>query len=151
MRHVELTSGRRFLIRLDGGEILHWSVEEFAAEQGVRTAKVTAIGGADDGSMIICGPEGDAEGDIVPVEVVLEGVHEMHGCGTLVQDDDGNPVLHMHASFGRGSTSLTGCVRPGVVTWLVMEVLIEELVGDGPVRVVGDTGFALLDPTGQFY
>ena len=133
---------------MEGGEVLHSSVEIFAEEHGIAVARVTAIGGADKGSRIVCGPEGDASGVIVPVEVVLDDIHEMHGCGTLVPDCSGKAVLHMHASFGRGRSSLTGCVRPGVVTWLVMEVLIEELVGRGPERVVGDSGFALLEPAG---
>jgi predicted DNA-binding protein with PD1-like motif len=146
MRYIELREGRRFLIRLDGGDVLHSSVEAFASEHDIATARVTAIGGADNGSRIICGPKGDAMDSIVPVEVALEGIHEMHGIGTLVLDGSGRPVLHMHASFGRERSSLTGCVRPGVVTWLVMEVLIEELLGEGPERVADDSGFLLMEP-----
>ena len=62
----------------------------------------------------------------------------MTGTGTVFPDTDGNPILHMHGSVGRDGKSVTGCFRRRMVAWLVLEVVIQELVGSGPVREVSD-------------
>lgn len=36
----------------------------------------------------------------------------------------GQPKLHLHAALGRSGKTTTGCLRPGVKTWLVGEVII---------------------------
>ena len=71
----------------------------------------------------------------------------MTGTGTLFPDEDGNPVLHMHAACGRRDSTVTGCVRTGVKTWQVMEVILIELDDTTAVRALDpDTGFKLLVP-----
>jgi predicted DNA-binding protein with PD1-like motif len=82
-----------------------------------------------------------------PVQTILAGVHEALGAGTIVPDERGHPVLHMHASCGRGNETKTGCVRPGVDIWKVGEVILIELTGSSAKRARdGETGFDLLDP-----
>jgi len=146
LKGVQMTSGRCFVLRLHEGEVLHESIESFAREHGIRSAVVTAVGGAEDGSQIVMGPR---DGHVLPVEPMLhtlQGQHEMGGSGTVFLDDSGLPILHMHASFGRDGRSVTGCVRAGVTVWLVMEVVLQELIGDGARRVIDPrTGFALLE------
>jgi hypothetical protein len=42
---------------------------------------------------------------------------------------------------------MTGCLRPGVTTWLVGEVILYEILGAKAARVKDrDSGFALLEP-----
>lgn len=139
--------GRSFILRLENGEILHQSIELFAQKNNIQSATVLALGGADDGSKIIVGPR---DGHSLPVEAmlhILKGPQEMTGNGTIFQDESGSPMLHMHASFGRDGRSVTGCVRAGVKVWLIMEVVIQELVGANPRRLLDlSSGFALLDP-----
>ena len=58
---------------------------------------------------------------------------------------EGKPVLHIHGAMGRSGSTLTGCLRPGVTTWLVGEVILYEIVGIEAKRVNDErSGFALL-------
>ncbi|MDD3398800.1 MAG: DNA-binding protein [Candidatus Methanomethylophilaceae archaeon] len=149
MDSVQMSGGRVFVLRLRAGEVLHEAIESFALAQGIRSATVQAVGGAEDGSRIVMGPR---DGHVLPIEPILHtlhGQHEVSGVGTIFPDMDGAPILHMHASFGRDGRSVTGCVRAGVVVWLVMEVVLQELLGDNAVRAMDpDTGFALLEVGG---
>jgi predicted DNA-binding protein with PD1-like motif len=147
MRYSEGRSGRVLVIRLEQGDVLHECVEKVALESNVQRAAVFAVGGADLGSRLVVGPQDGRAEDIVPVLTELTGESEIAGVGTLFPDEDGNPSLHMHASCGRGENSVTGCVRPGVLTWLIQEVVMIELLGLGSKRVTDDrSGFKLLEP-----
>jgi len=139
--------GKVLVLRLDDGDVLHECVERAASEAGIERAAVLALGGADRGSRLIVGPE-DGEAEVtVPVHTELTGASEMAAVGTLFPDEDGEPSLHMHASCGRGEKSVTGCVRAGVKTWLIQEVVVIELIGLGSVRVTdAQSGFKLLRP-----
>ena len=44
MRYSEAKTGRTFVIRLEDGEILHETVEQFAKEHGVTAAKLMVVG-----------------------------------------------------------------------------------------------------------
>ena len=101
MRFSRAERGRVFVLRLEDGEVLHETIEKFAAEQGVKAASVTAVGGADKGSVLITGPEDGRASPVTPMSTVLEDVHELEGTGTIFPDSAGKPVLHMHAACGR--------------------------------------------------
>jgi predicted DNA-binding protein with PD1-like motif len=78
---------------------------------------------------------------------ILDNVHEISGTGTIFPDEEGNPVLHMHAACGRKTSSITGCVRAGVKVWHVLEVILVELTGSNASRrLEPETGFKLLQP-----
>lgn len=147
MRYSEAKSGRIFVLRLEDGEVLHEVIETFAAEKEIRSATVEVLGGADCGSRLVVGPQEDRAVPPVPQKVSLRGVHEVAGVGTIFPDDSGNPILHLHLACGRGEQTVTGCVRAGVKTWHVLEVIIRELL-DTPAcrRKDSVTGFKLLDP-----
>ncbi len=77
----------------------------------------------------------------------LEEAHEVTGTGTLFPGESGLPVLHMHLACGRKDKTVTGCVRRGVRTWHVLEVVLYELTGSKAVRRKDAvTGFELLKP-----
>lgn len=147
MKCSEGKLGRVFVLRLEDGDVLHECVERTAAEQNVQRATVLVLGGADRGSRLVVGPEGGRAEDIVPVLTELVGESEIAGVGTLFPDEEGMPSLHLHASCGRGERSVTGCVRPGVRTWLIQEVIMIELLGLSSRRVTDQrSGFKLLEP-----
>ena len=78
---------------------------------------------------------------------VLDSVHESAGTGTIFPDEKGRPVLHMHMACGRKNSTITGCIREGVITWHVLEVILIELLDSTAVRSLDrSTGFKLLDP-----
>jgi predicted DNA-binding protein with PD1-like motif len=139
--------GRVFVVRLEDGDVVHESIEELAAGEGVLRAAVLVLGGADDGSRVVVGPHDGRATVIEPMERVLRGVHEMAGVGTLFPDARGRPTLHLHAAFGRDDRVTAGCIRRGVTTWVVGEVVVIELTGSGAVRRTdAATGFELLEP-----
>jgi len=146
MKYAEASLGRIFVVRLEDGESLHDSLEDLASQKGIGTAAVMVLGGADAGSRLVVGPEDPDASPINPTQRELDGVNEISGVGTIVRDEEGRPVLHMHVSAGRGKDSATGCTRAGVNIWQVAEVVVIELLGTEAVRrFQEDTGFVLLD------
>jgi len=147
MRYSEAKPGRVFVIRLEDGEILHEEIERFAHRQSIQAAALVVVGGADAGSRLVVGPQDGRREPVVPLEHLLEQVHEVSGTGTLFPDETGKPVLHMHIASGRKDHTVTGCVRNGVKVWHVMEVIVFELAGSSGVRLLDSkTGFELLNP-----
>lgn len=147
MKYSQAKQGRVFVIRLEDGDILHEEIEKFAVGQGISAAALIAVGGADRGSALVVGPAEGRVKPVVPMEYILNDVHEVAGVGTLFPDDTGKPVLHMHGAFGRKETTVTGCVRAGVRVWHVLEVILFELTDTGASRQPDEaTGFKLLQP-----
>ena len=134
MRYSELSTGRVFILRLESGEVLHEAIESFSQEHNIQAAFLTAVGGVDKGSKMVVGPELPVEKGIVPQIHILDAPHELTASGTLFPDEDGKPLMHMHGSAGRDGRSVTGCLRAGMIVWLVLEVTITELKGDIPIR-----------------
>ena len=147
MKYSEADMGRVFIIRLEDGDILHEEIEKFAAEHSVKAAVLIAVGGADEGSRLVVGPEVGRTDPVTPMEHVLDNVHEIAGTGTLFPDEQGSPVLHMHMACGRKTSTVTGCVRKGVRTWHIMEIVLIEMLRSTAVRAFdSQTGFKLLEP-----
>ena len=147
MKYSQAKQGRTFIIRLEDGDIVHEEIEKFAREKSIKAAALIILGGADKGSKLIVGPEHGRREPIIPMEHVLDNVHEIAGTGTIFPDENGKPVLHMHMACGRKTSSATGCIRKGVKVWYVMEVILFELVDTTAVRAFEPTtGFELLRP-----
>ena len=146
MNYTEASLGRIFILRLQHNETLHEVIEEFAAQKRVKTALCFFLGGAQDQSKVVVGPK---DGDAMPPQpmvTLLKGVHEGCGVGTIFSDEAGKPKLHMHASFGRNNSAVTGCVRMGVDVWQIGEVVILELAGGSAKRAKNkETGFEFLE------
>ena len=150
MESSEGTSGRVFILRLKSGEILHESVERFAGDNGISAATVTAVGGVDKGSRLTVGPAVPVTSPVEPLYHVLDAPCELTGNGTIFANASGEPILHMHCSCGREGHSVTGCVRSGVIVWLVMEIVISEILGTNAKRLKDrDSGFELLVPDAE--
>jgi predicted DNA-binding protein with PD1-like motif len=149
MKYDNATLGRVLVVRLEDGDVVHEAIEEAARDAGVQRAAVILLGGADTGSRVVVGPEDGRAATIVPMERMLHDVHEMAGVGTLFPDETGKPALHLHAAFGRDAQVTAGCIRLGVVTWVVGEAVLFELTyTEAARRVDPATGFELLDVGG---
>ena len=120
-------------------------LEKFAAEKGIKAGQVILIGGIG-GGQVVTGPRNSNEMPPNPIFLPVDGAHEVVGAGIIAPDKDGKPVLHIHASLGRAGRTLTGCLRPGVKTWLVGEAIIYEITGT-KARRLPDTksGFDLME------
>ncbi|MCK4416807.1 MAG: DNA-binding protein [Candidatus Latescibacteria bacterium] len=147
MKYSQAKLGRTFIIRLEDGDVIHEEIEKFARDQSINAAALIITGGADEGSKLVVGPEQGRTKPILPMEHILDNVHEIAGTGTIFPDEKGNPVLHMHVACGRNTSTVTGCVRKGVKAWHIMEIILLELVDTtGVRRLEPETGFNLLEP-----
>ena len=145
MKYTEAKPGRICVLRLEDGDVIHTTIEDFARKENISAASLIILGGADAGSVLISGPKHGRKKPVVPMEFPLKNVHEITGTGTIFPDKDGNPVLHMHIACGRGRRTRTGCIRRGVKTWHVIEVVLYELTDCTARRLPdGETGFELL-------
>jgi predicted DNA-binding protein with PD1-like motif len=145
MKASEGKIGRVFVLRLEDGDMVPESIERFAAEKGIRCGHVMLIGGIG-GGQIVSGPRLTEAMPPEPVLLPVRGAHEVEGVGIIAPDKEGRPVLHIHASLGRGGKTLTGCLRPGVKTWLVGEAIIYEITGTSVKRLPdAQSGFDLME------
>ena len=144
MQYSEGSVGRVFVLRLEDGDRLPDVIENFAREKNIRGAACWYVGGMHDGTIVV-GPESTEAMPPKPMLHLLDGVHEAAAVGTIFPDEEGAPRLHMHAALGREGQTRTGCIRPGVTTWIIGEVVIVEIVGTDMVRTTDPaTGFSLL-------
>ena len=140
--------GRTFILRLHDGDHLPDILEEFAEQRDIASAICFLVGGVKENGRVVVGPKNPSSTafPVEPLCTLLSGVSEVSGVGTIFQNEEGKPKLHMHASFGRGEKALTGCVRMGVDVWQIGEVIVMELIGAEAKRVVDSkTGFELLE------
>jgi len=136
--------GRVFIIRLEDGDLLPACIERFAEEKHVKNGFVLLVGGIGGGQLVV-GPRHSERMPPEPMLLPIDGAHEVAGVGVLAPGEDGKIVLHMHATMGRSGKTTTGCIRPGVSTWLVGEVILYEIVGVDAKRILDKkSGFALL-------
>lgn len=146
MKASEGHVGRVFVIRLEHGDVIPECIERFAAGNDVSVGHVVLVGGIGGGQVVV-GPRYSDERPPDPVLLPVDSAHEVLGVGVLAPGEDGKPVLHIHAGLGRSGQTMTGCLRPGVTTWLVGEVILYEILGAKVVRIKDkESGFALLEP-----
>ena len=145
MKGIEAGIGRVFVLRLEDGDRLPDCLELFARQNNIVTAQMFLIGGIGKGNIVV-GPRKTNEMPPDPVLLPFDEAHEVMGIGLLAPGEDGNSVLHMHAAFGRGEKTMAGCIRPGIDTWLVGEVVIYEILNARVKRTLDKkSGFDLLN------
>lgn len=145
MKACEGQIGRVFVIRLEHGDIVPTCIERFAEENKISVGHVIMVGGIDSGEVVV-GPRNSREMPPQPLLLPLDGAHEVVGVGIIAPGENGKPELHMHAALGRAGRTMTGCLRQGVSTWLIGEVIIYEIVGADVARVRDkESGFVLLN------
>ena len=145
MKASEGKIGRVFMLRLEDGDVVPECIEKFCAEKKIQCGQAILIGGIG-GGQVVTGPR---RSDVMPPDPLLipvDGAHEVVGVGIIAPDGKGRPALHIHAALGRGGHTLTGCLRPGVSTWLVGEAIIYEILGTTARRVPDPkSGFELME------
>jgi len=146
LQFTEAKIGRVFILRLHDGDHLPEVLEKFAEEHYIQSALCFLVGGVRGKSRVVVGPRDEEALPPEPVVTLLSGASEVAGLGTIFVNEKNKPKLHMHASFGRGKKTITGCVRMGVDIWHIGEVVILEL-GNGETKRAVDakTGFEFLE------
>ncbi len=146
MKTCEGRLGRVFVIRLEHGDVVPECIERFAEEHGVSVGHVILVGGIGEGEVVV-GPRRSEERPPQPMLLPIDGAHEVAGVGVLAPGEDGRPILHIHAALGRSGKTITGCLRPGVTTWLVAEAILYEILDAKVARLMdNESGFELLEP-----
>jgi uncharacterized protein len=144
MKAAEGKLGRVFVIRLEDGDKMPDTIEKFAEEKGISSGHLIMVGGIGSGQIVV-GPRRSDEMPPEPMLLPIDGAHEVVGVGILTPRDDGKPMLHIHAALGRSGQTVTGCLRPGVNTWIVGEIILYEITGSNAKRTKDkQTGFSLL-------
>ena len=145
MQASEGRLGRIFVIRLEDGDVVPGCIERFAEEKGISVGHVILVGGIGGGEVVV-GPRYSEERPVQPLLLPVDGAHEVVGVGVIAPGEDGKPVLHIHAALGRSGQTLSGCLRPGVKTWLVGEAILYEITGAEVTRAMDkESGFSLLE------
>lgn len=126
MQYSEGRAGRVFVLRLDDGEDLLASIERFVIEKMIDSAMIHILGALREGQ-IVTGPEKPVIPPTPHFEPLRDG-WEMIGLGTVYPSDEG-PKIHLHASFGRGKSALTGCLRAESSAFLILEAVVFEISG----------------------
>ena len=134
MKVSEGRIGRVFVIRLEDGDVVPECIERFAQEKEITVGQIVLVGGIGGGEVVV-GPRRSDEMPPEPVLLPIDGAHEVAGVGVLAPDEEGKPVLHIHGALGRSGKTLTGCLRPGVTTWLVAEAVIYEILDVKATRI----------------
>ena len=143
MQVAEGKINRVFTVRLEEGERLPDCIETLARQRRIKAALVLLVGGARDGRLVV-GPKKTTANPAVMVQAFTAG-HEILGVGTLFPGEQG-PELHLHAAMGRKQKALVGCIRKGIRTYLIAEIVILELTGFTAVRARHPvSGFHLLE------
>lgn len=126
MQYTEGKTGRIFIVRLDHGEDLIKKMIQFLTDHQVNSGYIRFMGALQSGQ-IVTGPEILT----LPPDQHFEsfsGGWEVIGMATITPDNNG-PHLHIHASIGRGKQALTGCLRGEIITYIVIEAVVTELIG----------------------
>ena len=145
MQYSQGQLGRIFALRLEDGEPMPQTLEEFLADQKINHGLAFMVGGADDGSKLVVGPEESRAMPFNPMVTALVGAHEILGVGTIFPNETGRATLHMHGACGRERNTITGCIRAGIKTWHILEIVVIEITGLDAVRLPdAATGFHLL-------
>ncbi|MFC2025491.1 PPC domain-containing DNA-binding protein [Chloroflexota bacterium] len=145
MKASEGRVGRVFVIRLEDGDVIPECIERFAEETGISVGHAILVGGVGSGEVVV-GPQRSEERPPQPMVLPVDGVHEVVGVGVLAPNEEGRPVLHLHAALGRSGQTISGCLRRGATTWLIGEVILYEVLGVDVVRSRDEeSGFGLLD------
>ena len=134
MKATEGQVGRVFVMRLEDGDVVPGCIERFAEEKGISVGHAIMLGGMGAGQ-VVASPRDSGQLPPDPMLLPVEGAHETLGIGVIAPGDDGKPKLHMHGALGRSGHTLTGCLRNGVTTWVMAEVVIYEILGTRVARL----------------
>ncbi len=143
MKYEEGKVGRVFTVRLEDGDDVYDSIGELCTNEKVERAVFWIIGGSKNGKVVI-GPEDQDVRPLKSLHIAFSEAHEILGTGTIFPNAKETPTVHMHASFGHGGATITGCPRINLECWLINEIIILEMTGMNAKRMVDENGFELL-------
>lgn len=118
---------RVFSIRFDDGEDFLGALTELIKKENIRNGWFQVIGGLRQAD-VVTGPREP----VMPPEPVwrqVKDARETLGSGSIYWDEKEQPRIHLHAALGHHGDTITGCLRKGSVTYLLLEVMLFEIAG----------------------
>lgn len=134
-------SERNFILVLDEGEEAFSAVSQFARENSIGGASLTAIGAFSSATLGFF----DFSAKTYKEIPVNEQTEVLSAIGDIAIGDDGKPSVHMHVVLGysdgstKGGHFIKGIVRP------TLEIIMRESAVGFRRRKRSDIGIALID------
>jgi len=142
MQYQKGSIGRVFVAKFEHGDDLLVELKALLKKEEVKAGIMFMIGALQAGSLVV-GPE-TCSVPPNPVWKKFADGREILGIATVFSAEE-EPVIHLHASLGRGEETWTGCIRKDTQVYLVVEVIILELIDSGAMRTLDAlTGMNLL-------
>jgi predicted DNA-binding protein with PD1-like motif len=119
--------GRVFAVRFDDGDDLLAGLTELIKKENIRNGWFHVIGGLREID-VVTGPREP----VMPPEPVwreVRNARETLGSGSVYRDENDEPKIHLHAALGHHGDTITGCLRRGSRTYLLLEVILFEITG----------------------
>jgi hypothetical protein len=142
MQYQKASLGRIIVAKIEHGDDLLDELKKLLQSEQIKAGVMFMIGALQTGSLVV-GPETCD----VPPQPVWKEFHdgrEVLGIATIFTEGS-EPVIHLHASLGRGDEPLTGCIRKDAQVYLVVEVILLELLDTSAIRTLDAmTGLNLL-------
>ncbi len=126
-------AGRTIVALFKDGDDVLAGITEIAVREDIRAASFCLVGGLKGGRFVV-GPETE-EMPPVPLWRELAESHETLGFGTIFRQN-GTPKVHFHGTYGKRDSVRAGCMREGSEAFLVMEAVIQEILGIDAVREI---------------
>ena len=126
MQYRQGSFGRVFLLKFEDHDDLIAEIKKLARTEKVNVGTVMLLGGMRTAG-VVTGPR-EA---VIPPEPLWEefgDAREVLGFGTLVREGD-EPFLHLHGAIGRGTQTITGCIRRDSSVFLIVEAVVTEILG----------------------
>jgi len=117
--------GRVLVIRFDDGDDFLQELINVVKKEAIQNGWFTMIGGLRQAD-VVTGPE-EPTMPPIPVWATVDGAREVVGIGSVFRDETGEPKIHLHTALGHHGQTLTGCVRKGTKTYLILEAYLTEI------------------------
>ncbi|MDO5575942.1 MAG: DUF296 domain-containing protein [Fibrobacter sp.] len=134
MKYTKGSIGRTFVLQFEEGDSIYSEIEKTAQIENIHSGIIWIIGGVKNGNVVV-GPKNDKELPPDPLVESFTDGREIAAIGTIFQNEQNQPKLHLHASIGKGTKPLVGCPRLGLDCWLITEAVILELVNVDARRI----------------
>ncbi|MFH1217200.1 MAG: PPC domain-containing DNA-binding protein [Pseudomonadota bacterium] len=135
--------GRVLTIRFDDGDDLLGGLNDIVRKENIRNGWFQVIGGIREIDLVTGPKEPVMPPD--PVWREVRNARETLGSGSIFRDENDDPKIHLHAALGHHGETITGCLRKGSRTYLLLEVILFEICGFEASRPwSADKGFNIL-------
>ena len=142
MIYTSAKINRTFVIKFENNDNLIMELEKLIKKEKIKTGFFMFLGGLKKGDMV-CGPKKP----VIPPEpnwVSFRDGWEVFGTGSVFEGKD-SPQIHMHASMGKKTKTLTGCVRKNAEVFITIEAFLIELTGIKAIKEIDEkTGINML-------